>query len=350
MPINFDMLASNPQKSGVIARIPQSQDSGWGGTKDLIGGLASLIGHNAPQPPNNSSVPTINPDYTDRAINGTLDARSVLQQKVSGSMWDNASKELGINENDPTLTTYLQKTNPGLDPTVTPWCAGFIGSVLNASGLKGTGSLAAKSYLKYGTPTDKPSQGDIVVFNDLSGRNDPNHGHVGFVQSIDERTGTIKVLGGNQGNKVSIKSYPLSAVAGFRVPPSGKEVQQFAQQNGVTSPKQLASLTETPRDGNFIHGDGQLSNMPNGIQNLPGQSNMPSSIPKYPVNNTGNIRLASNTRQPISKYPDNSTQPPQIPTKTYEDIIRDMDRGSDYASNKQGINWGLLNNSNMRNA
>ena len=38
-----------------------------------------------------------------------------------------------------------------------PWCAAFVGAVLAECGLAGTGSLTARSYLKWGVP------GDIAV-------------------------------------------------------------------------------------------------------------------------------------------------------------------------------------------
>lgn len=129
-----------------------------------------------------------------------------------------------------------------IDINSTPWCAGFANAVLASTGHAGTGSLAAKSFLNIGQPTTSPSKGDIAVFNDLTGRNSPVHGHVGFVDSIDPKAGTVSVLGGNQDGKVSIKTYPLSKVAGFRVPPTAQDMQATAAQPRM----QVASLNPVP--------------------------------------------------------------------------------------------------------
>lgn len=108
-----------------------------------------------------------------------------------------------------------------VDPQSTPWCAAFANSVLMTGGLPGTGSLAARSFLNYGEATKSPSQGDVVV---LSRGKDTSKGHVGFYAG--ERDGQVLVLGGNQGNRVSIKSYPMSSVVGFRKPPQASEMRQ----------------------------------------------------------------------------------------------------------------------------
>lgn len=39
-------------------------------------------------------------------------------------------------------------------------------------------------------------------------------------------------------------------------------------------------------------------------------------------------------QQPMQTGPQGLPNPPQIPTNQYEDIVRGMDKGSDYASNK----------------
>jgi uncharacterized protein (TIGR02594 family) len=62
-----------------------------------------------------------------------------------------------------------------LDPVTVAWCAAFINATLHESGMSGTGSLAARSFLNYGTAVNTPKRGDIVVFSRGS---DPSKGHV----------------------------------------------------------------------------------------------------------------------------------------------------------------------------
>lgn len=249
MAINWNSLSTQYPKGGVIAQLPSGGEGD--GIGDLFSGLSSLVkgfggGGQAPAP---GQAVTPNPQAQSPLMNASgannlmsLGNGPSLMAKGNASIFNNALHQVGLKEGNPILDSYLQKANPGLNPAQTPWCAGFVGSVLNSSGLKGTGSLAAKSYLKYGQPIQTPSQGDIAVFNDMSGNNDPARGHVGFIDSIDPSRGVVKVLGGNQGNSISIKEYPMSAVAGFRRPPTGEQVQQFARQNSIQSPEQLSKL------------------------------------------------------------------------------------------------------------
>ncbi|MCR6673217.1 TIGR02594 family protein [Devosia ginsengisoli] len=96
----------------------------------------------------------------------------------------------------------------------TAWCAAFAHSMLGRGGIKGTGSLAARSYLDWGSSTDSPVRGDIVVFKR---GNSGWQGHVAFfLAEVGDR---VWVLGGNQSNAVSVASYAKSSLLGYRHPP-----------------------------------------------------------------------------------------------------------------------------------
>lgn len=94
----------------------------------------------------------------------------------------------------------------------TPWCAGFVGGMLELSGIPNAGGAWARGYLKQGVKLSKPAYGCIVVFE-----RGPTSGHVGFVVGQDA-SGRLMVLGGNQGNAVNIKPFPKSRVLGYRWP------------------------------------------------------------------------------------------------------------------------------------
>lgn len=102
----------------------------------------------------------------------------------------------------------------GIDPVKLNWCSAFITSIEKKSGRNGTGSLAARSYLKYGTETKSPKEGDIVVFWRVA-RNSWQ-GHVGYY--IDEDKNRILVLGGNQDKSVKYKWYSKSRLLSYRRP------------------------------------------------------------------------------------------------------------------------------------
>lgn len=75
--------------------------------------------------------------------------------------------------------------------------------------------LNARSFLNWGTETTEPQLGDIVVLS----RGDPDgwKGHVGFFKGFDAN-GDILILGGNQGDSVSVSSYSKDRLLGYRRP------------------------------------------------------------------------------------------------------------------------------------
>ena len=96
----------------------------------------------------------------------------------------------------------------------TPWCAGFVGGVLEECGIRSSRSGMARSYLKWGEECEcRP--GAIVVF--WRGSIDSASGHVGFV--VSPLGGDfVATLGGNQGDRVCVKGYPKTRVLGYRKP------------------------------------------------------------------------------------------------------------------------------------
>ena len=102
-----------------------------------------------------------------------------------------------------------------IDPARIPWCAAWANTVLADLGLKGTDSLAARSFLNWGQAVKRPEEGDVVVFR--RGHN-KWAGHVGFYVKTVEVDGRqyVAVLGGNQARGVSVAYYDASRVLGYR--------------------------------------------------------------------------------------------------------------------------------------
>ncbi|MBP8813412.1 MAG: TIGR02594 family protein [Laribacter sp.] len=99
----------------------------------------------------------------------------------------------------------------GIKDDETPWCAAFVGAMLERAGIKSSRFESARSYLDWGVPLAAPAVGCVVVFARSGG------GHVGFVVGQDN-TGNLLVLGGNQADAVSVAAFPLSRVLGYRWP------------------------------------------------------------------------------------------------------------------------------------
>ena len=95
----------------------------------------------------------------------------------------------------------------------TAWCAAFVNWALWKVKLQGTGSLLARSFLKYGKRTLAPQIGDLAVF--WRGTKDGPYGHVGFF--IKETRDAVYVLGGNQANAVNIAVFPKTQLLEYRM-------------------------------------------------------------------------------------------------------------------------------------
>lgn len=99
----------------------------------------------------------------------------------------------------------------GIKTDEVPWCAAFVGGCLEAVGVVSSRFESAKSYLVWGMKLVMPVYGCIVVFEREGG------GHVGFVVGQDVN-GRLMVLGGNQGNMVSIAPFDRARVSSYRWP------------------------------------------------------------------------------------------------------------------------------------
>jgi uncharacterized protein (TIGR02594 family) len=178
-----------------------------------------------------------------------------------------AVKELGQAEvkgasANPRILEYLKSTNAGGsalgESDETPWCSAFVNWCVTKSGYKGTNQALAKSWLDWGKPTDTPVPGCIVVF-----QRGTNSGHVAFYVGPSPKG--IKVLGGNQGDTVSISNRTTDAVLGYRVPndsdKNGSLNSTSAEMNDTTSSimdTPAPSVGASPMVSNLLGGDNPL--------------------------------------------------------------------------------------------
>jgi uncharacterized protein (TIGR02594 family) len=129
--------------------------------------------------------------------------------------------EIPGKETSPVIRKWLIKLNAWWADDETPWCGAFVGAVMAEVGIERPKHwYRAKGWLEWGVPSPLPSLGCIVVFDRAGG------GHVGFVIGVD-RLGRLMVLGGNQGNRVSVVPFERSRVLGYRVP-KGQPLAQLA--------------------------------------------------------------------------------------------------------------------------
>lgn len=107
-------------------------------------------------------------------------------------------------------TTFTQP----VDPTVTPWCAAFVNSILTSIGMHGTDSLQAESFLNWGKGTTTPQKNDVVLLSFGKRHID----HVGFyVEKVNMNGITyVKVYSGNQSRKIQMAYFPVWQVVSYR--------------------------------------------------------------------------------------------------------------------------------------
>jgi uncharacterized protein (TIGR02594 family) len=142
---------------------------------------------------------------------------SVGSDAVAAPWFDLAMTQIGVREvagagNSPTVMDYLAEASGQQLPDATPWCAGFVGAMLARSGYRPSGSLMARSYLDWGAMLDKPRRGCVVVLK----RGAPPAGHVGL--AVEWNGATVKILGGNQSDAVSIATFSRASIIGYRWP------------------------------------------------------------------------------------------------------------------------------------
>ena len=128
-----------------------------------------------------------------------------------------AERHIGVKEipgvkHEPKILQWWKAIRRGgIKTDEVPWCAAFVGACLENVGLVSTRFESARSYLQWGARLSSPVYGCIVVFSRNGG------GHVGFLVGQDQR-GRLMVLGGNQGNQVSVAPFDPARVVGFRWP------------------------------------------------------------------------------------------------------------------------------------
>ena len=122
------------------------------------------------------------------------------------------TKEIRGSRHNPQILEFWDEIGMGgINTDEVPWCASFVGAMLEECGIRSTRSGSSKSYLNWGTPIPKPILGCIVVFTRKGG------GHVGFVEGTD-KNGNLYVLGGNQSDAVNVKLFKTTNVVGYRWP------------------------------------------------------------------------------------------------------------------------------------
>ena len=120
-------------------------------------------------------------------------------------------KEIKGKNHNPRILQYHKFTSLKASTDEIPWCSAFENFIVQKCGNNGTNSAMARSWEKWGKELKKPIPGCIVV---LSRGENPMYGHCGFY--LYETKKNIYIIGGNQGDAVSIMAYPKSRLVCYR--------------------------------------------------------------------------------------------------------------------------------------
>ena len=133
-------------------------------------------------------------------------------------------EEVPGREDNPAILAMLKLDANWPEGDEVPWCSAFVNYVAFLLRLPRSKSLRARSWLRVGIPIGMAEcrpDSDVVILSRGGGEqpgpeviNAP--GHVGFYSSYDPETSRVYLLGGNQGDEVSVGRYDAQRVLGIR--------------------------------------------------------------------------------------------------------------------------------------
>jgi uncharacterized protein (TIGR02594 family) len=139
---------------------------------------------------------------------------------VSISAYDLAQRFIGVGEvkgtlDNPQILAMLRLDGDWPEHDEVPWCSAFVNYIAWLLRLPRSKNLAARSWLEIGKPVELENaivDSDVVILSRDGG------GHVGFFAGLDRKgvETCVLMLGGNQGDKVCVASFPVARVLGVR--------------------------------------------------------------------------------------------------------------------------------------
>ena len=153
-------------------------------------------------------------------------------------------QEIAGTARNPRIVAYHQATGLRAQDDETPWCGAFVAWCLGTAGIPydKASAASARSWLDWGRKLEHPTIGCVAVF--WRGHRDGWQGHVGFYAGRDSQ-GRILVLGGNQGNAVSVRPYSAGQLLGYRWPedvPLPPDIQPL-RESGVVQGSTVAAAS-----------------------------------------------------------------------------------------------------------
>lgn len=116
---------------------------------------------------------------------------------------------------NPRIEEYFTWTRLGQEPDGVAWCGAFASFCLGVTNqlARGAGSARAADWAGFGDALPEPKVGCIAVLQPLAPQ---SSGHVALWLGTED--GRLRLLGGNQGDRVSVASFPVQKLRAFRWP------------------------------------------------------------------------------------------------------------------------------------
>lgn len=131
-------------------------------------------------------------------------------------------KEVVGTGSNPMILGMLRLDGGSAQDDAVPWCSAWVNYIAWLLRLPRSKSLAARSWLRVGTPialADARPENDVVILSRGAGVQPSADviaapGHVGFYAGADN--GRVLLLGGNQGDGVCVEAFDTARILGVR--------------------------------------------------------------------------------------------------------------------------------------
>ncbi len=212
---DFPQIQRRLRALGYYPQAPYAIDDEWGaGMSEGIDKVLDMVEKaKGIEPPPMPRWPALPDNYTWLRAEPSLPRHLVAALDLLGT------KELAGGANSPTIMAWTKELADagfpvaGYSADSVPWCGLFIAvCMVRAQRTPVDQPLWALNWAKFGEPGGQPELGDILTFKREGG------GHVAIYIGEDTQ-GTFHILGGNQGDQVSIMRISKARMYSCRQPP-----------------------------------------------------------------------------------------------------------------------------------
>ena len=214
---------------------------------------------NAAVIPTNTTTPK--PTTTQQSSNTVPQIGGPEASWVTIARGELGQHEVAGGQNNARIVEYHSTTTLKAKDDETAWCSSFVNWCMTKAGVAGTKSAAAASWVDWGSACE-PRLGAVVVLYNAKAANSSTTttgNHVAFL--IEETSTTYKLLGGNQGDQVSIVGFSKT----------GWKIKACRWPNNVPFP------TASPGNGNNSNGNSNATKPANTTQTS--QSQVQQKLP-----------------------------------------------------------------------